>query len=137
MRNLTAESGSGSGRAVQLVYVDENGKLKTDPEAIGALQKLKESSITCSGSDYAQETEEDTVSQESGKAIIAMTPRKCTSTGSGAGASSSTGMDHSKYTMKKLRDEILKHGFGAELVGLKNPRKSVLVELYERCVLRK
>jgi hypothetical protein len=24
-----------------LVYVDENGKLKTDPEAIGALQKLK------------------------------------------------------------------------------------------------
>lgn len=41
MRKLTTESGSGSGRAIQLVYIDENGKLKTDPEAIGALQKLK------------------------------------------------------------------------------------------------
>lgn len=37
MSKLTAESG----RAVQLVYIDENGKMKTDPEAIGALQKLK------------------------------------------------------------------------------------------------
>lgn len=37
MSKLTAESG----RAIQLVYTDENGKLKTDPEAIGALQKLK------------------------------------------------------------------------------------------------
>lgn len=37
MRNPTEESG----QAIQLVYVDENGKLKTDPEAIGALQKLK------------------------------------------------------------------------------------------------
>lgn len=39
MRKHTVESGSG--RAVQLVYIDENGKLKTDPEAIGSLQKLK------------------------------------------------------------------------------------------------
>lgn len=39
MRKHTVESGSG--RAVQLVYIDETGKLKTDPEAIGALQKLK------------------------------------------------------------------------------------------------
>ncbi|CAH2039001.1 unnamed protein product [Thlaspi arvense] len=105
------------------------------------LQRVKrlkaEASMTCSGSDFGQETEEDTVSQESGRAMIAMTPRKCTSTGTGAGSSSSTGMDHSRYTMQKLRDEILKHGFGAELVGLKNPRKRVLVELYERCVLRK
>lgn len=99
------------------------------------VKRLKvEASITCSGSDFGQETEDDTVSQERG--MIAMTPRRCTSTGGGA-SSSSTGMDHSKYTMKKLREEILKHGFGAELVGLKNPRKRVLVELYERCVLRK
>lgn len=41
MSKLTAESGSETGRAIQLVYTDENGKLKTDPEAIGALQKLK------------------------------------------------------------------------------------------------
>ncbi|CAN7134770.1 unnamed protein product [Brassica rapa subsp. narinosa] len=103
------------------------------------LQRVKrlkvEASITSSGSVF--ETEEDTASQESGRAMSAMTPRRCTSSGGGGGESSSTGMDHSKYTMKKLRDEILKHGFGAELVGLKNARKSVLVELYERCVLRK
>lgn len=100
------------------------------------VKRLKiEASMTCSGSDFGQETEEDTVSQESGRDMFAMTPRKCTSTGAG-GSSSSTGLDHSKYTMKKLREEILKHGFGAELVGLKNPRKRELVELYERCVLR-
>ncbi|WZZ11657.1 hypothetical protein YC2023_097578 [Brassica napus] len=100
------------------------------------VKRLKvEASVTSSGSVF--ETEEDTASQESGRAMSAMTPRRCTSAGGGGGESSSTGMDHSKYTMKKLRDEILKHGFGAELVGLKNARKSVLVELYERCVLRK
>ncbi|KAL0649026.1 hypothetical protein Bca4012_091716 [Brassica carinata] len=100
------------------------------------VKRLKvEASVTSSGSVF--ETEEDTASQESGRAMSAMTPRRCTSSGGGGGESSSTGMDHSKYTMKKLRDEILKHGFGAELVGLKNARKSVLVELYERCVLRK
>ncbi|KAF8086691.1 hypothetical protein N665_0615s0039 [Sinapis alba] len=107
------------------------------------LQRVKrlkvEASVTSSGSVFAGETEEeDAASQESGRAMSAMTPRRCTSsTGGGGASSSSTGMDHSKYTMKKLRDEILKHGFGAELVGLKNARKSVLVELYERCVLRK
>ncbi|CAN7055515.1 unnamed protein product [Brassica oleracea var. botrytis] len=100
------------------------------------VKRLKvEASVTSSGSVF--ETEEDTASQESGRAMSAMTPRRCTSSGGGGGESSSTGMDHSKYTMKKLREEILKHGFGAELVGLKNARKSVLVELYERCVLRK
>ncbi|CAH8320387.1 unnamed protein product [Eruca vesicaria subsp. sativa] len=103
------------------------------------VKRLKvEASVTSSGSFFAGETEEeDAVSQESGRAMSAMTPRRCTSSTEGGGASSSTGMDHSKYTMKKLRDEIMKHGFGAELVGLKNARKSVLVELYERCVLRK
>lgn len=96
--------------------------------------KVEAVAVTCSGSDFAQEREEDLVSQESRK-VMTMTPRKCTSTE--AGASSSTGMDHSKYTMKKLRSEILEHGFGAELVGLKNPRKRDLVQLYERTVLRK
>ncbi|KAL0797319.1 hypothetical protein Bca101_052493 [Brassica carinata] len=108
------------------------------------LQRVKrlkvEASVTSSGSVFPGETDEETASQESGRAMSAMTPRRCTSStggGGGGGESSSTGMDHSKYTMKKLRDEIMKHGFGAELVGLKNARKSVLVELYERCVLGK
>lgn len=99
------------------------------------VKRLKvEEAMTCSGSDFAQEIEEDSVSQESRKAVT-MTPRKCTSTG--AGASSSTGTNHAKYTMKKLRSEILENGFGAELVALKNPRKRDLVQLYERTVLRK
>jgi chromosome segregation ATPase len=100
------------------------------------VKRLKvEAAVTCSGSDFAQETEEDSVSQESRK-VRTMTPRRCTSSEAGA-TSSSTGTGHSKYTMKKLRTEILEHGFGAELVGLKNPRKRDLVQLYERTVLRK
>ncbi|KAL0716823.1 hypothetical protein Bca4012_066145 [Brassica carinata] len=45
MRKQTVESGSETGRAIQLVCTDENGKLKMDPEAIGALQKLKGPSL--------------------------------------------------------------------------------------------
>lgn len=120
---------------VNLMQQEDSFMVSDEATPLQRVKRLKvEASKTCSGSDFGQETEEDTVSQESGRAMIGMTPRKCTSTE--AGASSSTGMDHSKYTMKKLRGEILKHGFGAELVGLKNPRKRELVELYERYVLR-
>ncbi|XP_023645336.1 desmoplakin isoform X2 [Capsella rubella] len=98
-------------------------------------KRLKvETAINWSGSDFSREKEEDSAAQESRKGMT-MTPRRCTSTE--AGVSSSNGTDHSKYTMKKLRSEILEHGFGAELVGLKNPRKRDLVQLYERTVLRK
>lgn len=61
--------------------------------------------------------------------------RRCMSSGGGGGEFLFIGMDYFKYMMKKLRDEILKYGFGVELVGLKNVRKSVLVEFYECCVL--
>lgn len=128
-------------RVVNTMQRVDSFMVSDDATPLQRVKRLKvEASITSSGSVFAGETEEeeDAASQESGRAMSAMTPRRCTSsTGGGGASSSSTGMDHSKYTMKKLRDEILKHGFGAELVGLKNARKSVLVELYERCVLRK
>ncbi|CAN8311154.1 unnamed protein product [Cochlearia groenlandica] len=125
---------------VNLMQREDSFKVANEPTPM-MQQRVKrlrvEASTTYSGSDYSPETDEDTVSQESGKGMITMTPRRCTSIGTGGSSSSSKRMDHSKYTMKKLRDEILNHGFGAELVGLKNPRKRALVELYERCVLKK
>ncbi|KAJ0236193.1 Uncharacterized protein HA466_0261760 [Hirschfeldia incana] len=128
-------------RVVNTMQRVDSFMVSDEATPVQRVKRLKvEASITSSGSVFAGETEEeDAASQESGRAMSAMTPRRCTSsTGGGGTSSSSTGMDHySKYTMKKLRDEILKHGFGAELVGLKNARKSVLVELYERCILRK
>lgn len=120
---------------VNLMEKEDSFMVSDEATPMQRVKRLKvEAAVTCSGSDSAQETEEDTVSQESRK-VRTMTPRRCTSTE--AGTSSSTGTGHSKYTMKKLRSEILEHGFGAELVGLKNPRKRDLVQLYERTVLRK
>ncbi|XP_010457399.1 PREDICTED: myosin-15-like [Camelina sativa] len=116
----------------------ENSFMASDEATpLQRVKRLKvETAITCSGSDFAREKEEDSVSQsQESMKTTTMTPRRCTSTE--AGVSSSTGTDHSKYTMKKLRSEILEHGFAAELVGLKNPRKRDLVQLYERTVLRK
>ncbi|XP_076951445.1 uncharacterized protein LOC143624797 [Bidens hawaiensis] len=45
--------------------------------------------------------------------------------------------DHTKFTVLKLKQELTKHNFGAELLQLKNPNKKELVALYERCVLKK
>ncbi|KAI3731766.1 hypothetical protein L1987_62955 [Smallanthus sonchifolius] len=45
--------------------------------------------------------------------------------------------DHTKFTVLKLKQELTKHNFGAELLQLKNPNKKELVALYEKCVLQK
>lgn len=45
--------------------------------------------------------------------------------------------DHTKFTILKLKQELTKHNFGAELLQLKNPNKKDLVALYERCILQK
>ncbi|XP_024962130.1 guanylate-binding protein 2-like isoform X2 [Cynara cardunculus var. scolymus] len=45
--------------------------------------------------------------------------------------------DHTKFTILKLKQELTKHNFGAELLQLKNPNKKDLVALYEKCVLQK
>ncbi|GAB4831319.1 hypothetical protein Ancab_005330 [Ancistrocladus abbreviatus] len=45
--------------------------------------------------------------------------------------------DYTKFTILKLKQELTKHDFGAEVLKLRNPNKKELVALYERCVLQK
>ena len=45
--------------------------------------------------------------------------------------------DYTKFTVQKLKQELTKHNFGAELLQLRNPNKKDIISLYERCVLQK
>ncbi|KAL2524217.1 Guanylate-binding family protein [Abeliophyllum distichum] len=45
--------------------------------------------------------------------------------------------DYTKFTVQKLKQELTKHNFGAELLELKNPNKKDILALYEKCVLQK
>ncbi|KAI3988077.1 hypothetical protein MKX01_011866 [Papaver californicum] len=45
--------------------------------------------------------------------------------------------DYTKFTMNKLKQELTKHGFGADLLQLRTPSKKEIVALYERLVLQK
>ncbi|KAL6610781.1 hypothetical protein ACP70R_040750 [Stipagrostis hirtigluma subsp. patula] len=45
--------------------------------------------------------------------------------------------DYTKLTVLKLKQELTKHGFGAQLLQLKNPNKKDIVALYEKHVLGK
>ncbi|XP_068665199.1 uncharacterized protein [Aristolochia californica] len=45
--------------------------------------------------------------------------------------------DYSKFTVLKLKQELTKHGFGAQLLQLRNPNKKDILSLYERLVLQK
>ncbi|KAL1809059.1 hypothetical protein ACET3Z_026049 [Daucus carota] len=45
--------------------------------------------------------------------------------------------DYTKFTVQKLKQELTRHNFGAEVLELKNPTKKDFVALYERCVLQK
>ncbi|XP_022926605.1 guanylate-binding protein 3-like [Cucurbita moschata] len=44
--------------------------------------------------------------------------------------------DYTKFTIQKLKQELTKHNFGAELLKLKNPNKKDIIALYEKCVLK-
>ncbi|XP_043689451.1 guanylate-binding protein 2-like [Telopea speciosissima] len=44
---------------------------------------------------------------------------------------------YTKFTVLKLKQELTKHGFGAELLQLKNPNKKDTLALYEKHVLQK
>ncbi|KAF3444063.1 hypothetical protein FNV43_RR13753 [Rhamnella rubrinervis] len=46
-------------------------------------------------------------------------------------------VDYLKFTVEKLRQEIINHGFGSQLLALKNPRKRDIRALYEKHVLHK
>ena len=45
--------------------------------------------------------------------------------------------DYTKFTVQKLKQELTKHNFGAELLELRNPNKKEILVLYEKCVLQK
>ncbi|KAK1364872.1 Guanylate-binding protein like [Heracleum sosnowskyi] len=45
--------------------------------------------------------------------------------------------DYTKFTVQKLKQELTKHNYGAEVLELKNPSKKDFVALYEKCVLQK
>ncbi|GKV36776.1 hypothetical protein SLEP1_g44870 [Rubroshorea leprosula] len=45
--------------------------------------------------------------------------------------------DYTKFTVQKLKQELTKHNFGAELLALRNPNKREILALYEKCVLQK
>ncbi|KAK4723657.1 hypothetical protein R3W88_026436 [Solanum pinnatisectum] len=47
------------------------------------------------------------------------------------------GEDYTKFTVQKLKQELTKHNFGAELLQLKNANKKDILALYEKCVLQK
>lgn len=46
-------------------------------------------------------------------------------------------VDYTKFTVQKLKQELTKHNFGAELLQLRNPSKKDILALYEKCVLQK
>ncbi|XP_075666147.1 uncharacterized protein LOC142635984 [Castanea sativa] len=45
--------------------------------------------------------------------------------------------DYTKFTVQKLKQELTKHNFGAELLQLRNPNKRDILALYEKCILQK
>ncbi|PKA50185.1 hypothetical protein AXF42_Ash020130 [Apostasia shenzhenica] len=45
--------------------------------------------------------------------------------------------DYTKFTVLKLKQELTKHGFGAELLQLKNPAKKDIIALYAKHVINK
>ncbi|CAO2824368.1 unnamed protein product [Amaranthus hypochondriacus] len=45
--------------------------------------------------------------------------------------------DYTKFTVQKLKQELVKHNFGAELLKLANPSRKQVLTLYEHCVLQK
>ncbi|RLM99095.1 guanylate-binding protein 1-like [Panicum miliaceum] len=45
--------------------------------------------------------------------------------------------DYTKFTVQKLKQELTKHGFGAQLLQLKNPNKKDIIALYEKHVVGK
>ncbi|KAK2991854.1 hypothetical protein RJ640_030029 [Escallonia rubra] len=45
--------------------------------------------------------------------------------------------DYTKFTVSRLKQELTKHNFGAELLQLKTPSKKDILALYEKLVLQK
>ncbi|KAF5731371.1 interferon-induced guanylate-binding protein 2 [Tripterygium wilfordii] len=45
--------------------------------------------------------------------------------------------DYTKFTVTELWQELMKHGFGAELLELKRPKKKEILDLYKKLVLQR
>ncbi|XP_073027519.1 uncharacterized protein [Primulina eburnea] len=54
-----------------------------------------------------------------------------------SGSQQTTSEDYTKFTVQKLKQELTKHNFGAELLQLRNPNKKDILALYEKCILQK
>jgi hypothetical protein len=46
-----------------------------------------------------------------------------------------TPRDYKRFTIVKLKEELTKHGFGEQLLELKNPAKKDILALYKKLVL--
>ncbi|KAG0465590.1 hypothetical protein HPP92_019754 [Vanilla planifolia] len=55
----------------------------------------------------------------------------------GQGEEEKESEDYTKFTVLKLKQELTKLGFGAELLNLKNPNKKDILSLYAKLVLKK
>ncbi|KAK2642351.1 hypothetical protein Ddye_024114 [Dipteronia dyeriana] len=45
--------------------------------------------------------------------------------------------DYTRFTVQKLKQELTKHNYGAELLQLRNPNKKEIIALYEKFILQK
>ncbi|XP_073028025.1 uncharacterized protein [Primulina eburnea] len=54
-----------------------------------------------------------------------------------AGSQQTSSEDYTKFTVQKLKQELTKHNFGAELLQLRNPNKKDILALYEKCILQR
>ncbi|XP_075476224.1 uncharacterized protein LOC142517720 [Primulina tabacum] len=54
-----------------------------------------------------------------------------------AGSQQTSSEDYTKFTIQKLKQELTKHNFGAELLQLRNPNKKDILALYEKCILQR
>ncbi|KAK9756915.1 hypothetical protein RND81_01G129400 [Saponaria officinalis] len=45
--------------------------------------------------------------------------------------------DHTQFTIQRLKQELVKHNYGAEVLKLANPSRKQVLTLYETCVLKK
>ncbi|KAK3207077.1 hypothetical protein Dsin_021123 [Dipteronia sinensis] len=45
--------------------------------------------------------------------------------------------DYTRFTVQKLKQELTKHNYGAELLHLRNPNKKEIIALYEKFILQK
>lgn len=115
-----------------------DGKLKTASH--GKRGRVEETSPTM-GTDSVQEMDIDGRGKRQNKRTRSTTsPLKLVPTEDDEDNSQSQQVnteDYTKFTVRKLRQELTEHKFGAELLQLKSPTKKDLVALYEKCVLQK